>query len=238
MGGLGHYIEDEGVPTTQISLIREHTETIRPPRALWVPFILGRPLGQPNDPEFQKRVLRAALALLDEPAGPVLVDHLEEAEGELEVEGLTCPISYADPAPDDSLGSRLEAEVSSLQTWYDLALESTARTAFGVAGLDIGDTVRLLCSVAGGDDVPSDLTEGAEKSLGSLARFAAEDLKAFVTEAIAAQPGRSTAFALKAWFWERTVAGEALLEAYRTASRSEDKSLRGNAPSWVPAELR
>ena len=32
MGGLAHYIEDEGVPTTQISLIREHTEKIKPPR--------------------------------------------------------------------------------------------------------------------------------------------------------------------------------------------------------------
>ena len=63
MGGLGHFLEDEGVPTVQISLIREHTEIIKPPRALWVPFMLGRPLGVPDDGEFQKRVLRSALAL-------------------------------------------------------------------------------------------------------------------------------------------------------------------------------
>ena len=238
MGGLGHYIEDEGVPTTQISLIREPTETIAPPRALWVPFILGRPLGQPNDPEFQKRVLRAALRLLEEASGPVLVDHLEDADGETQVEGLTCPISYPAPAPDDSMASRLEAEIDSLQTWYDLSLESTGRTAFGVAGLEIAEVCRLLIAIANGDDAPSELTESAETRVGSLTRLAAEDLKAFVTEAMAAQPGESTAFALKAWFWERTVAGETLLEAYRTALKSDDKSIRGNAPLWIPAELR
>lgn len=70
MGALAHYFEEEGLSTTQISLVREHTEAIRPPRALWVPFELGRPLGQPNDSEFQMRVLRACLGLLDADSGP------------------------------------------------------------------------------------------------------------------------------------------------------------------------
>ena len=65
MGALAHYLEAEGVPTTQVSLIREHTETINPPRALWVPFELGRPLGAPEDPGLQRRVLMAALNLLE-----------------------------------------------------------------------------------------------------------------------------------------------------------------------------
>jgi hypothetical protein len=62
------------VPTTQISLIREHTEVIKPPRALWVPFELGRPLGAPDDAAFQKQVLLAALTLLEASAGPILED--------------------------------------------------------------------------------------------------------------------------------------------------------------------
>ena len=62
MGALGHYIEQEGVATAGLSLVRLHSEKIRPPRALWVPFELGRPLGAPNDPAFQTRVLRALLA--------------------------------------------------------------------------------------------------------------------------------------------------------------------------------
>ena len=81
MGALGHYLESEGLPTASLSLIRLHTEKIRPPRALWVPFELGRPLGAPNDVVFQKRVLRALLALFDETSGPVLADYPEEAPG-------------------------------------------------------------------------------------------------------------------------------------------------------------
>jgi hypothetical protein len=42
VGALGHFLEREGIPTTGISLVREHTEKIRPPRALWVTFELGR----------------------------------------------------------------------------------------------------------------------------------------------------------------------------------------------------
>ncbi len=57
------------MPTTQISLIREHTEKIKPPRALWVPFELGRPLGVPNDAAFQNRVITAALDLFEAPSG-------------------------------------------------------------------------------------------------------------------------------------------------------------------------
>ena len=96
MGGLAHYLEEEGLATTQISLIRPQTENTKPPRALWVPFELGRPMGAPNNPEFQKRVLRAALNLLDRYDGPVLIeDFPEEAPADLAAsngEGWFCPI--------------------------------------------------------------------------------------------------------------------------------------------------
>jgi hypothetical protein len=58
VGGLAHFIEREGIPTTQISLIRIHTEQIKPPRALSVPFELGRPFGAPNEPAFQRRPVK------------------------------------------------------------------------------------------------------------------------------------------------------------------------------------
>lgn len=78
MGALGHYLEEEGLATTQISLIREHTVRIRPPRALWVPFPLGRPMGEPGDTAGQIRVLTAALRLFEADQGPVLVDWVGE----------------------------------------------------------------------------------------------------------------------------------------------------------------
>ena len=64
MGALGRWLEEEGIATTQISLVREHTAAISPPRALWVSFIMGRPLGVPGDPAFQRCVLLAALRLI------------------------------------------------------------------------------------------------------------------------------------------------------------------------------
>ena len=62
MGALGHFIEREGVPTAQISLIREQTAAIQPPRALWVPFMLGRPFGAPPGiPADRLAALRTAM---------------------------------------------------------------------------------------------------------------------------------------------------------------------------------
>jgi len=103
VGALGHYIEREGVPTAQISLIREQTAAIRPSRALWVPFMLGRPFGAPGEPAFQRRVLRSLLALFERPAGPVLEDFPEEAPGSVaEESAFACPVSFA--APDAGAG--------------------------------------------------------------------------------------------------------------------------------------
>ena len=79
MSALGHYLEEEGIATVAIALIRPQAENTKPPRALWVPFELGRPLGPPSDAAFQKRVLLAALAMLVEGGGPVrIVDFPED----------------------------------------------------------------------------------------------------------------------------------------------------------------
>jgi len=63
VSALGHYLEEEGIATVVIALIRPQAENTRPPRALWVPFELGRPIGPPGDAAFQKRVILAALGI-------------------------------------------------------------------------------------------------------------------------------------------------------------------------------
>jgi hypothetical protein len=96
VGGLGHYIEREGVPTTQISLVREHTERINPPRALWVPFDLGRPLGAPDEAEFQNKVLLSALGLLEASDRPIIMDFPEDAPvSESGFSPAACPVNFA-----------------------------------------------------------------------------------------------------------------------------------------------
>jgi hypothetical protein len=60
-------LEQQGISTVVIQLLRMVTEKVRPPRALFVPFRHGYPLGAPNDPELQRAVLTAALNLLANP---------------------------------------------------------------------------------------------------------------------------------------------------------------------------
>ena len=74
VSALAHYLEDEGLATVAISLIRPQTENTKPPRALWVPFELGRPFGPPSDTAFQKRVILAALGMLERDNGPVIIE--------------------------------------------------------------------------------------------------------------------------------------------------------------------
>jgi hypothetical protein len=72
VGLIQRAIEYAGITTVSISLLREITEQIRPPRALFVPFPLGHPLGESNNPELQTRIIRAAFALLPRTDIPVL----------------------------------------------------------------------------------------------------------------------------------------------------------------------
>jgi len=65
-------IEREGITTVAISLLGEVARQIKPPRALFVPFPMGHPLGEPNKPELQHRVIAAALRLLERNDVPVL----------------------------------------------------------------------------------------------------------------------------------------------------------------------
>lgn len=65
-------IEARGITTASITLLADVTRRISPPRALAVPYALGFPLGEPNDPGLQTAVLRALLALLHRDDVPVL----------------------------------------------------------------------------------------------------------------------------------------------------------------------
>lgn len=72
VGLIGAALERAGISTVSISLLREVTEVIRPPRALFVPYPLGYPLGEPHNPELQHRIIRQALLLLERDDVPVL----------------------------------------------------------------------------------------------------------------------------------------------------------------------
>ena len=208
MGALGHYLEGEGLATAGISLIRLHSEKIRPPRALWVPFKLGRPLGVPDDAAFQGRVLRAVLALFAEPKGPVLIDYPEEASGSAsdDLSGMACPLRLDAPAgAKETLEDAILREIRELRPWYDLARERRQRTTFGVTSLAIEDVARLLCGWLAG---PTPGPAGNGTSPEAMLKLATEDLKAFYFEAAAGQPQPVGSRAMADWFWGETAAAK------------------------------
>ena len=58
-------IERIGIATVSVSLLKEVTSVIQPPRSLFVPFKMGYPLGLPNDLELQHEIIRQALNILE-----------------------------------------------------------------------------------------------------------------------------------------------------------------------------
>lgn len=232
MGALAHYLESEGLPTASISLIRSHTETIRPPRALWVPFELGRPLGVPGDVAFQTRVLRALLDLFSTPKGPVLVDYPEDAPGAgaSDLDGMACPISFSRPEGcEGSLEAAVRREIRDLEPWYHLAKERRGRTTFGVAGLSIEEVAAFLCAWASGIPPSSPV---ADQSSDALLKLAAEDLKVYYLEAASAQPQTGNSRQLAEWFWGQTSAAQLFLELREACMSSED-----SARKWIGQNL-
>ncbi len=65
-------LEREGITTVSISLLSKVTKKLKPPRALFVPFPMGFPLGEPKDADLQHKVIAAALRLLERNDTPVL----------------------------------------------------------------------------------------------------------------------------------------------------------------------
>ena len=65
MSTLAHVLEEAGLATVALGIVRGQLESTAPPRGLFVDFPLGRPLGKPGDAEFQHRVLAHAFSMLE-----------------------------------------------------------------------------------------------------------------------------------------------------------------------------
>ena len=223
MGALGHFLEREGIPTAGISLVREHTEIVRPPRALWVTFDLGRPLGKPDDAAFQTRVLRAQLDMLKRTDGPLLIDYPEDVEGEVDLTGWACPIGLA-PRPADTLA----AEIDRLATWYDRAVAARGRTTVGTSGLDMPAAGRLVTAALNGALPPA-----------QVLKLAVDDLRAYYLEAASAFPDPGTTKTCTAWFWDETLLAKALLALQPGLAASADPQHKVlGALTLIPATER
>ena len=203
-------MEDEGLATVAIALVRRQAEQLAPPRALWVPFPLGRPFGAPDQGAFQRRVLRAALDLLERSRGPVLEDFPDDAPA-LAAPGRPWqpPFEHdiATPAADTEA---VIAELAALAPRYRASVERRGRTTVGASGLEPEAAARLLGRWLAGERPPSTPAMAAADAL----RLAAEDLKSYYFEA--AGDGDLPKAQLADWYWTRTHAG-GLVRALRLA---------------------
>ncbi len=225
MSALAHFFEDEGLATVIVALVREHIETMRPPRALWVPFELGRPFGAPQDVALQTRVLRAALALLEQSGPePVLDDFVEEA-----------PYAQGDANwkfPGELDGSNLLAEAVSIRPFWEQALYRHQHSSLGISGLSAEVAIEYVERYHSAEPLAN--PKGMARI--SRARFAIDDIKAYYLEAATAKEGHPSSRQLLDWFWEQTLAGAMIRDFQERARTSEDKNLNQIADSLVPAE--
>ena len=217
------YLEEEGIATTVVGLVRLHLEKIQPPRALWVPFELGRPLGQPNNPIFQTQVLRAALNLLTAEAGPVVLADFPEDEPGIDGDS-------AWPAPDLS-GQSLLDEVQQLHPLHSAAVARFGRTTIGISGLSIENAAEYVLRYASADSL---LSPNPDMSTRALMRFAVDDIKAFYLEAASAAGGKPSSRQLLEWFWRRTAAAELIRGLRAACLASADAKDQALGHSLVP----
>lgn len=223
MSALAHFIESEGIATTGISLVREHTEAMQPPRALWVPFPLGRPLGAVGDAVFQRRVMDAALALLSHCAGPVLRDFPLDAPDQnltsLAAETWSCPVSFPTAAAQ-GLAQAVSAELAQLAPWYQLGLTRRGRTALACDSNQLANDLALVNRCCEGHETRWDPD-------GPTFRGAIENLKVYYQEAVTARPGQVLdPNAIANWLWNETALGQLLRALAQQGARSSNEAVR------------
>lgn len=210
MSAVSYYLEAAGLATTGISLIREQTEQMRVPRALWVPFELGRPFGTPGAHDFQRQVLSAALSLLTRDDGPVVLEDFPddapaaEVPGDEEPSGWSCPVVFApENAVQGSLGDEVAREMSLLEPWHALYRETRGKAFFATAPVGRAVVVAALADIATDHPVTD---AGVTMPLAQWLRLGCDDLRTWYIDAALGQPGHATSAQLYEWFWTGTAA--------------------------------
>jgi hypothetical protein len=229
VSALGHYLEEAGIPSVAIALIRPQAEHTNPPRALWVPFELGRPIGPPGDAAFQRQVIVAALGLLNAPkTDSLIVDFPDDDPRETSDPSWRPPIS---PALDQNLDA-LEEELLALAPAYAQSCTQRERTTVGLSGLAPAACGAFMAAWLRGE-APDSPVPGMSAML--ALRFAADDLKAFALEAALAGGGKPSSKDLGDWLWGRTTLAVALDTIRRRLSAGDDERGKVVAPFFVPA---
>ena len=219
-------LEERGFSTVAIASVRAQAEKTRPPRALWTTSQLGRPLGEPGDVAFQRRVLLAALNLLERTDGPVILEDFNEDPAGWQ----DAPDWRAPPLPEvndpleapDAWAAAFGAELSAL-----LPLWRTAQTRFGRTTVGLSFQAPAAWPGFATRFLAGELPAVPELDTPALAlRMLSDDIKALYGEAAQAEGPAPSAHQIDLWFWRQTVAGRLLITLRTAAMASENNALK------------
>ena len=226
MCALAHLLEERGFSTVAIASVRPQAEKTRPPRALWTTSQLGRPLGEPGDVAFQRRVVMAALALLERTDGPVILeDFTEDPPSWLDAPGWRGPAlteTSGPPKGPEAWAEAFGAELNTLLPLWRTAQARFGRTTVGLSFQAPAAWPRFATRFLAGE-----LPVVPELDTPALAlRMLADDIKALYGEAAQAEGPAPSAHQVDTWFWRQTVAGQLLLALRTAAMVSENNALK------------
>jgi len=224
VSALAKLLELKGIPTTAIGLVRLHMDKIGPPRGLWTPFQLGRPVGEPNDPAFQRRVLLQALALLERKDGYRIIEEFpDDPPNWTDLPGWRPPVELPPVPPiHDAAGFRsaVDKEIAILAPYWAEARERFGRTTVGNSGLPPEAWPEFLTDFLDGDYPTGGPAAFSDRPALAL-RFAVDDIKAFYGEAAMSDGQTPASRQVDGWFWNETAAAD-LIRALRIRGMESD----------------
>jgi len=194
-------------------------EGIAPPRGLWCDFPLGRPLGIPNNPQFQHRVLASAFAML------MATEPTFEMYGEAIHDDGTEVASCSLPPRHDAEAHPAVDEARGLRNAYDRAIAQHGNRmgAGRVVGADgIADAIEAFVRVADG-------MAWKEAGIPGIPARVSQDIRGYYeTAALALVDHAPSAWAGTRWFFDQTEAGKVILGARKAIADSGAKQ-----PVWL-----
>jgi len=182
------------------------------------------------DAAFQTRVLHASLKLLEATSGPIIQNYEEDAPvSDGEITTLACPVTF--PGKDvelsqtDKLVEAFKNEITGLRPWYDIAVENRGRTTVAASGMspeEIGGFISTLIAGKTSDNPQKNM------AIAYSVNHAIDDLRAYYSEAITAQPGQESPSSkvINQWFWTETVASQAIYALRDMCQASDDGMLK------------
>jgi len=210
---LARALESAGIATVSLLSNRKQAEGIGPPRGLYCEFPLGRPLGKPLDPVYQRRVLDAAFALLPRRDGPVLVDFPDVIEDEAD-QPLACPI----PPRLDPNEVAAVAEARALRPAYERGLARSGAPQVGrVVDADgIPEAIRPFAAVVVGAQWNAVAYPGSDVAALLL------DIRAYYeTAALGLAEHVPAARASESWYHRKTSMGELLRRYFEIVKQAD-----------------